>query len=1003
MSRLSRLLRTSVAAACIAAVGAPAGGFAQPVKTSPPSRQALDIRLGTSRDFSRIEFHWAGGARAVSKRDGQKLILRFSRNTKPDLSQLRVFPPKWLKSAESRTVNGGLEVTLILADDADAKVGQADGATYVNLFAAKVDPAAQTARAEPARPSPAPDNGVVKLQAAVAGPQLSLKFPWKNPLGAAVFRRGETVWVVFDAKARIDLSAVPKVAPQLSRIGVVNGPDYTAIRIASPMGVPVFAKGEGALWTVTLGEGADAKPGGVAIGRDRESETPRLSAAVSGASRAIWLTDPAVGDRFAAVPALAPSKGMEGRRQYVDLVLLPTAQGLAVEPRTPDVTVEVAGDLVKLGRPRGLVLSSVAMASEGSTVPNAPQPAAWPALVDFDTWPALDGKSFYHRYDELQQAAGLEATADKPLAGKAPKVQARMELARFLVGSELSYEAIGVLNLLATSYEPILADPEFRGLRGAAKVMAGRYAEATVDLSSPTLAGDPAAALWRGYIGAKTSRWEEARQAFSGGYAALNQVAPNWRARFARADAEAAVALGDVRTARTQIAMAYAAKADPAEDLATSLIHAKLWELEGDKVKALAIYDQLAKTTMGDLSAEATLHATQVRLAQGKITPAQAAEIFDGLRYRWRGDGTELATIRSLGNLYFGLGYYRQALEAWRSAGRRQPDLPEARELQADLSNAFRTLFLDGAADGLEPIQSLALFSDFQEFTPVGAEGDMMVRRLVRRLVDVDLLDQAADLLKYQVENRLDGVAKAQVATDLALIYLMDRQPEQALVAINSSRTTVLPSALNTERRMLTARALMGLGRYDAAAEIIEADKGPAGDEVRAEIAWRSRDWPGVGPTFEKRLGERWKGAGPLNADEEARLVRAGIGYSLAEDDAGLARLRERYNPFIETSRAPEALRIVLTGIGDARLTPSDFTRVVAEGDTFAAWVARSKQRFREKPAPTPATRVAAGPAIAPNVAPPRNAAPTPKPVPAKQAAATPAPAPKAKAPPTKS
>ena len=121
----------------------------------------------------------------------------------------------------------------------------------------------------------------------------------------------------------------------------------------------------------------------------------------------------------------------------------------------------------------------------------------------------------------------------------------------------------------------------------------------------------------------------------------------------------------------------------------------------------------------------------------------------------------------------------------------------------------------------------------------------------------------------------------------------MDRQPEQALVAINSSRTTVLPTALNTERRMLTARALMGLGRYDAAKEIIEADKGASGDEVRAEIAWRSRDWPGVGPTFEKRLGDRWKGAGPLSGEEEARLVRAGIGYSLAEDDAAEVRRRQ--------------------------------------------------------------------------------------------------------------
>ena len=84
----------------------------------------------------------------------------------------------------------------------------------------------------------------------------------------------------------------------------------------------------------------------------------------------------------------------------------------------------------------------------------------------------------------------------------------------------------------------------------------------------------------------------------------------------------------------------------------------------------------------------------------------------------------------------------------------------------------------------LEPVQALAMFYDFKELAPIGADGDLMVRKIVRRLVDVDLLPQAAELLKYQAENRLDGVPRAQVSTDLAVIYLMDRRPEQALEAI---------------------------------------------------------------------------------------------------------------------------------------------------------------------------------------------------------------------------
>ena len=63
----------------------------------------------------------------------------------PDLSRLRVDPPPFVRSVETATVNGGLELRLHLAEGADYRVGQADGATFVNLFARRSPPAAETA------------------------------------------------------------------------------------------------------------------------------------------------------------------------------------------------------------------------------------------------------------------------------------------------------------------------------------------------------------------------------------------------------------------------------------------------------------------------------------------------------------------------------------------------------------------------------------------------------------------------------------------------------------------------------------------------------------------------------------------------------------------------------------------------------------------------------------------------------------------------------------------
>ncbi len=965
---LRQTLRSSVAAITIASVAAPAG-MAAPAATA-AAGGGLEVRVAQARDFSRIEFK---GARAVARRDGQTLILKFARDANPDISRLRVSPPKWLKTTEARRAGGGLELVLTLTDTADAKVGVADGVTYVNLFerppvapatlAPTTTPAPNAVAAaappspEPQRPNPIPVGGVVRMGSKIGAGQVQLTFPWANPNGAAVFRRGGAVWVVFDAPAAIDVSKAPRGLRQMRGLSAVRGNDYTAVRIESPAGTPFFASSQGAVWTVTLGPGPQATPAGqIRVVRDQDGGPAALRAAVAGTTRIVKVADPVVGDTLSVVTALGPSKGLPSRREFVQLALLASAQGLAVESYIDDLGVRHEGDLVRFGRPAGLMLSPISAAAERIEANlGAPQAATMPGLIDHQGWSKTGSGGFLSRYNALLAASNEEAAL-----GRDAPVGARMALARFLVGSELSFEAIGVLNEAARRHPALMEDPEFRALRGIARVMAHRYKEAQADFSVPVLSDNPAAALWRTYIAAQLAQWPDARNQFAAGAEVFSQFSPVWKARFARSDALAALALGDVNGAETSIKLALLDRTDSLEELATRLVQAQVAEARGFKDRALRIYTAVARAPIERLSAPATLRATKIRLETGKITPVQAAAIFSGLRYRWRGDSTELETIRALGRLYLNQGRYREALEALRSAGKSLPDLPEAVQLQADLGAAFRALFLDGAADGLEPVQALAMFYDFQDLTPLGADGDLMVRKLVRRLVDVDLLDQAAGLLKYQADNRLDGVPRAQVATDLAVIYLMDRQPEQALQAINGSRTTVLPTALNTERRLVEGRALMGLGRFDHALEVIERDASREGQDLRAEVFWKQKNWDASASLFEKSLGDRWKAAGPLSADEEGKLLRTGVAYSLAGNDAALTRLQQRYGGFYEQARNPEALRVALSGMQDGRLSVGDFSRVTADNEAFAGWVDKMKTRFREKSAPAGAAKQAA-------------------------------------------
>jgi len=924
-----RILRTTVAAAAAGAVAfAPLAPLAQDAASLAP----VTIRIGANAEFTRLEFAGVVGSRSQVRQEGDQVIVRIGSTAAPDVSRLRVDPPKGVRKVETRAVQGATELVLTLAAGAGARSGSADGAVYVNLYA----------EGPAARPGPAA--APVPVVAQASADKVSLAFRWPSAVAAAVFRRGEAVWIVFDSAARLDLTGATDLGPATD-VHWTAGRDHVAVRVAAPAAAPVSAVADGAIWTVTIG-GPPVAVAGVRVGRD-DTGKPALVARMAGATRAVWLTDPLAGDRFAAVTALAPGKGFADRRRTIDLALLPTAHGLAVETTAPDLAVHADGDLVTLSRPGGLILSPPSAGLDHTpTTEGAPVRARHPGLI-LAEWAEVGHAGFPARYRQLQNAAAAEA-ADAGEDPRAP-VEARFAFARFLLGSGLGYETIGVLDAIAAQAPNMAGEPELRGLRGAARASIGRFEAAQGDFASAAVAGDPASAVWRGYMASVRGDHVAARQAFAAGAEAVDAFPRAWRARFGAAHALSALETGDLGAARTLLSYAFSQDAPAADQLTARLVQARLFELDGRSDRALALYTVIGRAPMDAIAVPAKLGAVRLSLAKGAMKPADAATALEALRWRWRGDATELAVIRQLGQLYLSQGLYREALTALKGAGPGMHRLEGATDIQADLAAAFRSLFLEGGADGLQPVQALGLFYDFRELTPIGADGDEMVRRLARRLVDVDLLDQAAELLKYQVDNRLDGVAKAQVATDLATVYLMDRQAEAALQAIWSTRTTLLPSALNAERRVLEARALTGLGRYDHALEVLGSDAGREARDARAEVLWKQQKWAEAAVLYDAWLGDRHKDPAALTVDEEARLIRAGVGYSLGRDSAALSRLSRNYRPFVAGARARAALSIALdAGQGDGP-SADDFAALTASADTFAGWVSTMKAELRRK------------------------------------------------------
>ena len=66
--------------------------------------------------------------------------------------------------------------------------------------------------------------------------------------------------------------------------------------------------------------------------------------------------------------------------------------------------------------------------------------------------------------------------------------------------------------------------------------------------------------------------------------------------------------------------------------------------------------------------------------------------------------------------------------------------------------------------------------------------------------------------------------------------------------------------------------------------EVIANLQGLEVERLRADILWKARRWRDAAEQIEKFYGERWSKFAPLADAERADVLRAAVGYALAED-----------------------------------------------------------------------------------------------------------------------
>lgn len=978
---------------------------AKRVAAIPPPPPFLDVEVRGSHagDSSRVAFYWPEkvGYKVVAKTDGS-LKLLFARRARADTAYLRITPPLNLEKFDGENTDRGYLVTLtakdglplqhyyegdvvviditrlpppqsepdpedpkavaarpapkppvvkpepvvgavaskppatgkpglllppsqVLRDESAANAGEAAAQQVVLAQTVLGGPARTTQLAASWRDT-APKSGVVEVKLAPLASGIELKVTFAEPTAAATFMRGNTMWAVFAANA--DLRLDPTSMPAGYRVRTQRGPGATMLRIEAPRGMTISAEADQETWTLRLAPTAGRPPRFLKPERRPGTGGARIETMLVGAAGLVWFEDPVIGDQIAVAVAFGPASSSPAARDFVEALLPATAHGLAIVPKADGVVVTLEGEKVVVAMDAD---SRVAVAAETRDEEEPPGNAAF---VDFAAWGESGGDDFFKRRSELEAAASSLDPASEAGA------DSMLNLARFYLGADMAHEALGVLAAAIAERPEADLDSRFIGARGAANVMAGRYAEGDALLSRSALRDDPSAALWRGLVAVERGEWERAGDYFRAAENELYAYPPDKAARFSAAWAEAALNLNDYDLARRHAEQARAnGKGEDAERGA--LLLASLSAIVEGPAAAYPEFDRLSREASEPIAVRAELRRLELGVASGKLTANDAAGELESLRFRWRGDGVEMATVGILSDQYMRAGRFRDALMLAQSTALRDADAPGARDLRIKLTDYFRRLYLNGEADRLDPIQALALFYEFADLTPIGTDGDQMIRKLAQRLVAFDLLEPGAQLLQHQVDNRMRGVGKSAIAVDLARIYLMDKRPDRALAAINTTRQPSLPKELMLERRLLEAAAYLELGRNDHVVELVEPLEGVEAKSLLAEALWRDRKWEASARAYLTMLPP----PGQAGAGDIAAALKGAIASRMSRD-AGLISSFRRYAPIFASDPNKASFDLITAQEESSGPGLSEALRRVADAPRVDAFAAAMRQKL---------------------------------------------------------
>jgi len=511
------------------------------------------------------------------------------------------------------------------------------------------------------------NDSTVKLTGADS---IGIRFDWDQPVAAAVFRRHNYLWIVFDKKIQMNLDALKSAAGNIFRtIEQVPHDKATLLKVATIAGINPTVKRDGLTWVLEFRQQPFQTTTIIEVAPQPNSPVgARIFLQITEPGELIKLTDSEIGDNLIVIPVVPLGHGIDKQYSYPQLRILPSSQGLVIKPRADDLRVRTLRQGVSMTTSSGLKISKVPKAQLVSQIPgvqsNEKDEDKFPAfralsrLFDLKKWRKTNLTSFEEEKRKLQRVVATSSAMNKEAL--------RMDLAKFYFSNGFGAEALGITQLVADERPQITDNPEFRGLRGAINVLMGRYEDAREELEHKNLDGNDEARFWRAALQAYDGDLFGAASNLRRAAAVIRPYPPALNIQLGTLVAEAAVELGDISRAKQYLKRTIEVGPNSEQMSKLQFVEGRILELSADFEGAVKKWEEVQEGPHRPSRARAAVAKTELLLEQELIDEFVAIQELEKLRFSWRGDRFEFDLLRRLGDLYISVGDYRNGLRTMR-------------------------------------------------------------------------------------------------------------------------------------------------------------------------------------------------------------------------------------------------------------------------------------------------------------------------------------------------